>query len=286
MTKQSAAIFLILIVALIAIAKSFENKSIDPSHLNPLPIQDENNNDPSLIDTIEFHMNREKKTDTVRENLISDFSECGTPPRINQFEISEFAGYSLKYPCTAGGKGYSLTRKSEDGSTTKEYTLNLGVLLGDDKESVWRNSSDFNDGAIREGFKIILKSNMSPFISPIFGNLKDYTFYKSDNSSGLDIYFKTSNPRSIVAFIRDITDASGHPPGVHCYLDENDTIDDVFSDLYNLEYKYASCSAHWMLTHDISLTVHSFNAKYANDIKVLFKKLDPAIRQIIIKEPT
>lgn len=185
MTKQSAAIFLILIVALIAIAKYFENKSIDSSHLNPLPIRDKNNNYPSLIDTIEFHKNRKKTSNTTRVPADLNENECSMVRKVTEKVKANFAGYVLEFPCTAGSHGSIRTETSDSGEIiNQEYTLYLGVQLGDQKDSIW-NDRFSNSREGKEGFLIILKSNGKPKPSPLFENFDQYTHVKTDELAGL-----------------------------------------------------------------------------------------------------
>ena len=285
MTKRSIAIFLTLIVALITIAKYIESNSIDTSELNPLPIQDKGNNQ-SLLETVAFHTNRPKQSspNSIRSGADSDKSKCSMVPKVTELVTTKFAGYILKYPCTAGSKGSIRIEKSENGEIlSEEYTLYLGVQLGANKNSIWNDRTIVNDDY--ESFLIILKSNTKPKSLPIFEELDSvYSIYKKDTSSGLDIYFKTSN-QSVLGILSKIKDSSGNSPSVSCYLDAEDEIDDVFSNLYNLQYKYASCNAHWMLTQDISLSIHSFKAEFANDLRFLYESLNPEMKKIIESKP-
>ncbi len=287
MSKRSVIIFASCIVAFFVAAKYFESVSFETNKLRPLPMKDKEVKSQSLLETVVFHFTRPNlnSKNFIRSGADSDKSQCGMQPNVTEMVTTAFAGYMLKYPCTAGSKGSIRIEKSDDGKIiSQEYTLYLGIQLGSKNSSIWNDRTKENSE--NESFLLILKSNTKPKFSPIFKGFKsDYTHYKSDGLSGLEIYFKATNPRRVIGVLSEVKDSSGYPPVVSCYLDAEDEIENVFSDLYNLNHKFASCNAHWMLTKDISLNIHSFNAEFANDFKILFESIDPEIKEIIKTKP-
>ena len=288
MKKINLIIILFLILLMVFAEYIAQSNRDQVEKLTPFPLENEQNKNAgsSFLETILFHKNRPKTTHpkVTISGADSDQSECSMVRKVTEIVKTNFAGYVLEYPCTAGSKGSIRTEKSEDNKTIKEeYTLYLGIQLGSEKKSIW-NDRLSNDREGKQSFLIILKSNGKIRQSPLFENLRNYTLAKTNKFAGLDVYYKTSNPRSVVALLKNFIDASGNHPSINCYLDANDKIEDLFSDLYNLDYKYASCSAHWMLTEDISLLVHSFKAEYAYHFNNLYPTINSGLQQIIIKK--
>ncbi len=285
MSKLNLLVFLGIIIVAFSLAQYFQHNQTAIAELNPTPIEQPKANNSSLDEIYKFHKNRTKTSNVTKSGADSDKSECSMVPKASENVITNFAGYVLAYPCTARSKGTIRTEKSESGDIiNQEFTLHLKIQLGNEESSIWYDRDNKKTEG-RKGFFIILRSNGKPHTSTLFDNLNDYTLVKTDEIAELKTYYKTSNPRRVIGILKNSKDASGYPPSVSCYLDAVDEIDDVFSDLYNMSYKYASCSAHWMLTKDISLVVHSFDAQYAYKFKDLYKMINPGIEKIIIEKP-
>ena len=286
MNNKSNIIFVVIIISSLIAAKYFVSKTVQIEKLNPVSLEKPKANDKSLVEIYEFHKNRKKTSNIINSGADSDKSECSMVRKVSEYVTTKFAGYILEYPCTAGSKGTIKTELSDNGEiVNQEYTLYLGIQLSDQKDSIWNDRlSNSREG--KEGFLIILKSNGKPKSSPLFENFDQYTHVKTDELAGLEIYHKVSDRQSVIALLKNFEDASGNPPSVFCYLDAVDEISDVFSDLYNMSYKYASCNAHWMMTEDISLNVHSFKAEYAYKFQEFYELVAPQIIKIIKQKPT
>lgn len=244
----------------------------------------------SFFKTVVNHftkLKKQKKSNNVfyQNHPDSDRSHCSQFPTVDEKITTNFVGYVLEYPCTAIGSGHISISKNEDGSLKQDYKLTLGMRLGSDKSPYW--SLGRNEGLENtQSFLIFLKSNGETVKSSLLlDSLHQYSIAKIDGNVGLKIYLKKLYQRSVIALLINFKDALGNSPSIRCYIDPGETVDDLFSDLYNLKYKYSSCSAYWMLTNKISVTIFSFKAKYAYRFEEIYKAINQGLLNIIIEKP-
>lgn len=219
----------------------------------------------------------------------SDKSACNNPLSPDEYVITYFASFVLQYPCTGRSWGHISTDKTKQGQFEKNFTLYLTIVLSEFKNNIWgdgviKNRARKAQGEIIQSFKIQLQSNGQSATPGAIRDLHRYTYIKSDPINGFEIYHDHLSERHVTAFLTHHIDTAGYPAMIYCLLDPGDTVDDVFTGMYNLSYKYAECSAHWMLNDEIGVSVKEFKAQYAKNFQRFIPTIQAGLADIIIEQ--